>query len=356
MDKKRALISGCAGQDGSFMADLLLSMDYEVFGLIRRKAQGELGVAEHLQGSVQFIHGDVTDRTSVRKAIAISNPHEIYHFAAQSHVGESFQSPELTQQVNVDGTFNVMSEAWELSLLYSSVPPVRVYNACSSEMFGKVDRSKYLKQDELTPFVSRSPYGTSKIAQYWTGRNFRDLGLPVWNGITFNHESERRGPDFVTRKITMAVAGLSRHLVHVMGKEDPVLDPYITSGGDFTVLMLGNMDTIRDWGYAPDYCKAFHAMLQLDPPGDDFVVATGVNASVKDFLSLAFKSVDISNWKPYVGQDERFLRPSDVPYLCGDASKLTRATGWVPEISLPELATLMVKHDQALLDSTSRLM
>lgn len=343
----RALITGITGQDGSYMAELLLSKGFEVFGIVRRKPREELGLASHLEAEIEFDHGDVTDKASVSRIIESVRPGEIYHFAAQSHVGESFKQKELTLNTNVHGTLNVLEAA-------AGVGGVRLYNACSSEMFGRIDAGgaaevvTATKQNELTPFRARSPYAVSKITQFHLGCVFRDMkSVAVWNGIAFNHESERRPVDFVTRKITRWVAEAMINAKHVMGLEAPVLSM------DPPPLTLGNLEVWRDWGYAPDYCEAFHAMLQgdgmvgSDALGNDYVVATGVATSLREFLTTAFEAVGIkgSGWKPYVQQDPQFMRPADVPYLCGDATKLRKATGWEPKTDIRTMVTKMIEAD-----------
>jgi GDPmannose 4,6-dehydratase len=324
---KRALVTGITGQDGSYLAELLLGKGYEVHGIIRRASTfntrriDHLYVDPHVAPTQLFLHyGELTDGSRLSVLLSRIRPDEIYHLAAQSHVRVSFDEPEYTSETTGLGTIRLL-EAIRLAGL-----DCRFYQASSSEMFG----SSPPPQNEDTPFQPRSPYGTSKLFAYWTARNYREAyGLFVVNGILFNHESPRRGETFVTRKITRAVAriqaGLDQHL------------------------WMGNIDAVRDWGYAPEYVEGMWRMLQVDTP-EDFVLATGRGYSVREFLALAFDQVGL-DWQKYVRFDERYLRPAEVDAVIGDASKAKSVLGWNPQVHLPELVKIMVAADiQALED------
>ena len=324
---KRALITGITGQDGSYLAELLLGKGYEVHGIIRRASTfntrriDHLYVDPHVAATRLFLHyGELTDGSRLSVLLSRIRPDEFYHLAAQSHVRVSFDEPEYTSETTGLGTIRLL-EAIRLAGL-----DCRFYQASSSEMFG----SSAPPQNEDTPFQPRSPYGTSKLFAYWTARNYREAyGLFVVNGILFNHESPRRGETFVTRKITRAVAriqaGLDQHL------------------------WMGNIDAVRDWGYAPEYVEGMWRMLQVDTP-EDFVLATGRGYSVREFLALAFDQVGL-DWQKYVRFDERYLRPAEVDAVIGDASKAKSVLGWNPQVHLPELVKIMVAADiQALED------
>ena len=314
--KKLALITGINGMDGSHMADFLLQKNYEIFGLERRVSNRNRTNTQHLTGKINFISGDLTDQNSLLRALNESKPDEVYNFAAQSFVGESWNTPEFTSNVTGLGVLRVLEAIRE----YNS--PVKFYQASTSEMFGKAVECP---ANEKTPFYPRSPYGVSKLYGHWITKNYRE-SYDMFNcsGICFNHESERRGLEFVTRKITDGVAriasGLSDHIT------------------------LGNLDAKRDWGYAVDYVEAMWLMLQQDNP-DDFVIATGECYSVEDFLEKSFSCVGISDWKKYVKQDQRFMRPAEVDVLIGDYSKAKEALGWEPTITFDQLVTRMVKCD-----------
>jgi GDPmannose 4,6-dehydratase len=303
----RALITGITGQDGSFLAEHLLALGYTVYGLARRSSQPRREVP-----GVTLLTGDVTDFQTVRQAIEVSDPHEIYNLAAQSFVGASFDAPGHTFDVNARGAINV----FEAALLARR--DARVYQASTSEMFG-VARAPL---NESSPLRPRSPYGVSKIAAHVAAQYYRDRGLAVSCGILFNHESERRGEEFLSRKVTRYVGRL-------------------VAGGVTEPLFLGDLSPMRDWGYAGDYVAAMRAMLQADP--DDFVIATGVSRSVEYFVARAFAVAGL-DWKKHVvtGCD---TRPTEVPYLCGDASKARRKLGWWPAVGLDALIERMVLAD-----------
>jgi GDPmannose 4,6-dehydratase len=323
---KRALITGITGQDGSYLAELLLEKGYEVHGLIRRASTFNTARIDHLYRDPHdpearlFLHyGDLSDGSRLVTLIQQIAPDEIYHLAAQSHVRVSFDEPEHTGDTTGLGSTRLL-EAVRISEL-----PVRFYQASSSEMFGATPPP----QDEGTLFHPRSPYAAAKVYAYWMTRNARDAyGLFAVNGILFNHESPRRGGTFVTRKITMAVARIAEGL-----QEE---------------LYLGNLDARRDWGYAPEYVEGMWRMLQADTP-DDYVLATGTSYSVGDFVRLAFEHAGL-DWERHVRFDPRYLRPTEVDDLVGDASKAERELGWKAKVHTPELAALMVDADRAALD------
>lgn len=323
---KKALITGITGQDGSYLAELLLAKDYEVHGIIRRASTfntqriNHLYLDPHNPEARMFLHyGDLSDGSRLSTLLAQIQPDEIYNLAAQSHVRVSFDEPEYTGEITGLGTTRL------LEAMRQSAPMARFYQASSSEMFGAATPP----QNESTPFYPRSPYGVAKVYSYWITKNYREAyGLHLTNGILFNHESPRRGETFVTRKITRAVARIVR--------------------GDQKELFLGNLDARRDWGYAPDYVVAMWKMLQTDD-GDDYVLATGTDLSVRDFVELAFRHVNL-DWEKYVRFDEKYLRPTEVDSLVGDSSKALKNLGWEPSVSPQELAAIMVDFDIAALD------
>jgi GDPmannose 4,6-dehydratase len=325
---KRAFITGITGQDGSYLAELLLSKDYEVHGLIRRASTFNTRRIEHLYQDVHdpnarlFLHyGDLTDGTRLVTLLSQLQPDEVYNLAAQSHVRVSFDEPEFTGLTTGLGTTRL------LEAIRASGLDTRFYQASSSEMFGAAPPP----QNELSQFHPRSPYGAAKLYAYWVTRNYREAyDMFACNGILFNHESPRRGETFVTHKITRAVAAIAA------GLQDE--------------LYLGNLDAVRDWGYAPEYVDAMWRMLQLDEP-DDFVIATGVAYSVRDFVQFAFDHVGL-DWEKYVRFDERYLRPSEVDELIGDPSKAKTVLDWTPQVLTPELVRIMVDADRALLEAT----
>jgi GDPmannose 4,6-dehydratase len=323
----RALITGITGQDGSYLAELLLSKGYEVHGLIRRASTFNTHRIEHLYVDPHdpearlFLHyGDLTDGTRLVTLLSKVQPDEVYHLAAQSHVRVSFDEPEFT------GLATGLSTTRLLEAVRATDLATRFYQASSSEMFGAAPPP----QDESTPFHPRSPYGAAKVYGYWMARNYREAyGLFAVNGILFNHESPRRGETFVTRKITRAVAAIA--------------------AGQQEHLYLGNLDAVRDWGYAPEYVDAMWRMLQADEPSD-YVVATGTAHSVRDFVQFAFEHAGL-DWEKHVRFDDRYLRPSEVDALIGDASKAAEHLGWKPNVLTPELARIMVDADRKVLES-----
>jgi len=323
---KRAFITGVTGQDGSYMAQQLLDKGYEVHGLVRRSSTfnrsriDHLHHDEHLPGKNLHLHyGDVTDAARMHQLISELRPHEVYNLAAQSHVRVSFDEPLYTANATGLSTLNL------LEAIRSVDTSIRFYQASTSEMFG----ASPPPQNEDTPFYPRSPYGAAKVYSYWITRNYREAyDMFAVNGQLFNHESPRRGETFVTRKITLAVANIAK--------------------GNQKELWMGNLDSIRDWGYAPEYTDGMWRMLQADEP-DDFVLATGTAYTIKDFLTLAFEHVGL-NWEDYVQFDPKFLRPTEVDELIGDASKAHDKLGWKAEVLPPELARIMVDADIARLE------
>jgi len=319
---KRALITGITGQDGSYLADLLLEKGYEVHGIIRRASTFNTSRIDHLyadphvNGVRLFLHyGDLSDSVNLVKLLYELKPNEIYHLGAQSHVRVSFDIPEYTADVTAVGTIRILEAIREAGLRS------RFYQASSSEMFGKAQQ---VPQNEKTPFWPRSPYGVAKVFSYWATVNYREsYGLCASNGILFNHESPRRGETFVTRKISRAVAAIK----HGLQKE----------------LFLGNLDAKRDWGYAPEYVEGMWRILQLDE-GDDFVLATGETQSVREFVEAAFACADL-DWKEFVKQDPRYERPAEVDLLMGDPSKAKKILGWEPKVRFGELVRIMVDAD-----------
>ncbi len=328
--KKRALLTGITGQDGSYLSELLLEKDYEVHGIIRRTSTfntdriDHLYVDPHSEDARLFLHyGDLTDGTTMRRLLEEIEPAEIYNLGAQSHVRVSFDSPEYTVDTVAMGTLRLLEAIRDYQRRTGN--EVRFYQAGSSEMFGKVQD---IPQRESTPFYPRSPYACAKVYAHWQTVNYREsYDLFACNGILFNHESPRRGETFVTRKITRAVA-------RIAAKQQEAL-------------YLGNLDSKRDWGYAKDYVRAMWLMLQQDTPGD-YVVATGETHSVREFLEVAFRRVNL-NWEDYVRFDPRYLRPAEVDLLIGDASKAYKQLSWAPSVTFEELVRLMVDADLAAL-------
>ena len=319
---KKALITGITGQDGSYLADLLLAKGYEVHGIIRRASTFNTSRIDHLytdphvNGVRLHLHyGDLSDSLNLTRLIDRTGPDEIYHLGAQSHVRVSFDIPEYTGDIVGLGTIRLLEALREAKV------PARFYQASSSEMFGKVQA---VPQTETTPFWPRSPYGVAKVYAYWATVNYREsYGMHASNGILFNHEGPRRGETFVTRKITRAVAAIKQ------GKADSIF--------------LGNLDAKRDWGYAPEYVEGMWRMMQ-QPEGDDYVLATNETHSVKEFVIEAFAHAGL-DWEKYVKYDERYERPAEVDLLIGDPTKARKKLGWVPKVTFADLAKLMVDAD-----------
>ncbi len=321
----RALITGITGQDGSYLAEFLLSKNYEVFGVVRRSSTENFERIAHLKGKVRLLQADLLDQVSLMQALRDSRPDEVYNLAAQSFVPTSWQQPVLTAEFTAVGVSRV------LEAVRSVCPKAKFYQASSSEMFGKVLE---IPQTEQTPFYPRSPYGVAKAYGHHITVNYREsYGLFAVSGILFNHESPRRGLEFVTRKITDAVARIK------LGKAES--------------LPLGNLEAARDWGFAGDYVRAMWLMLQQDAP-QDFVIATGTAHTVREFAKIAFDSVGL-NYQDYVKLDPAFLRPAEVDQLLGDPSKAKKVLGWVPEVSFDEMVVRMVQSDLAKHGSTLQL-
>ena len=320
-EKRRALVTGLTGQDGSYLAELLVEKGYEVFGLVRRTSMPRLERIKGVIDSVNIVYGDLLDQSSLQRVMGDCQPHEIYNLAAQSFVPTSFAEPVLTAEVTALGTTRM------LEAMRHVCPESRFYQASSSEMFGAVRETP---QNEETPFVPRSPYGVSKLYAHWTTIHHREAyGLFACSGILFNHESPRRGEEFVTRKIARAVARISR--------------------GQQEVLHLGNLDARRDWGFAGDYVRAMWLMLQAETPGD-YVIATGQSNSVRDFCARAFERVDL-NWEAHVQTEDSLIRPLEVDLLVGDSSLAQRVLGWSAKIRFEELVDMMVDAELALIDA-----
>jgi GDPmannose 4,6-dehydratase len=323
---KRALITGITGQDGSYLAELLLSKGYEVHGIIRRSSSfnteriDPIYKDRHEKGAKMFLHyGDLSDTSSLIKILGETQPEEIYNLAAQSHVRVSFDIPEFTGDVTALGAVRILDAMRQVA------PQARFYQASSSEMYGLVQA---VPQNEKTPFYPRSPYAAAKVYAHWITVNYREsYGLHASSGILFNHESPRRGETFVTRKITRAIARIKA------GLQDKVY--------------LGNLEAKRDWGYAPEYVEAMWRMLQQDQP-DDYVVATGETHTVQEFLDVAFARAGLDPRK-HVAFDKRYLRPAEVDLLIGDATKAKKKLGWEPKVKFKELAEIMVDADIQLL-------
>jgi GDPmannose 4,6-dehydratase len=316
----RALITGITGQDGLYLAELLLAKGYEVFGLIRGQSNPKIQTVERIVPAVELVEGDLTDLPSLIGAIEIAAPDEVYNLGAISFVGLSWRQAELTGDVTGMGVLRVL-EALRIATS-NDMSSVRFYQASSSEMFGKV---RQVPQTEETPFHPRSPYGVAKTFGHYMTVNYREsYDAFACSGILFNHESPRRGHEFVTRKITRAVARIS------LGLQDG--------------LALGNLDARRDWGFAGDYVEAMWQMLQQDEPGD-YVVATGQTWSIRDLLDRAFARIGVDDWTPLVTQDARYMRPAEVDSLIGDASKAKAELGWEPTVNFTDLVTMMVDSD-----------
>jgi GDPmannose 4,6-dehydratase len=312
---KKALITGITGQDGSYLAELLLEKGYDVHGLVRRSSSFNTWRIDHVRDRLTLHYGDLVDQNSLVRALEAIEPEEVYNLAAQSHVKVSFEMPEYTTDVTAIGVLRVLDAVRDIGL------ETRVYQAGSSEMFGLVQETP---QTERTPFHPRSPYAVSKVYGHWMSVNYREsYWMHVSNGILFNHESPRRGENFVTRKITMGVAAIKQ--------------------GRAKDLRLGNLDAKRDWGYARDYVEAMWRMLQQDEPGD-YVVATGETHSVREFCEEAFGCVGL-DWREFVAVDAKYFRPAEVDLLLGDATKARKVLGWEPRVTFRGLAKLMVEAD-----------
>jgi GDPmannose 4,6-dehydratase len=315
MAKKRALITGITGQDGSYLAEYLLEQGYDVIGMIRRSSTVNFERIHHIQDKVTLVAGDLLDEVSMIHLLREHRPSEVYNLAAQSFVQTSFSQPVFTGEVTGLGVTRILDAVRVVD------PGIRFYQASSSEMFGKVQA---VPQSETTPFYPRSPYGVAKLYGHWITVNYREsYDMYACSGILFNHESPRRGLEFVTRKITNAVARIK------LGKDKE--------------LRLGNLDAKRDWGYAKDYVRAMHLMLQQDT-ADDYVVSTGETYSVRRFCEIAFGHVGL-NYQDYVVIDERFYRPAEVDLLVGDPAKANKNLGWKPEVTFEQLVTMMVDSD-----------
>ncbi len=317
--KRRALITGITGQDGSYLAEFLLEQGYDVIGMVRRTSTVNFERIKHVQDSIILVSGDLLDEVSMAAILHEHHPHEVYNLAAQSFVQTSWGQPVFTGEVTALGVTRI------LDAIRMVDPTIRFYQASSSEMFGKV---REVPQTEQTPFYPRSPYGVAKVYGHWITINYREsYNLHASSGILFNHESPRRGLEFVTRKISDGAARIKLGLAHE--------------------LRLGNMEAQRDWGYAPDYVRAMWLMLQQDTPGD-FVVATGQTHSVREFAELAFRHVGL-DYRDYIIQDERFMRPAEVELLVGNPQKARDVLGWQPEVSFEQLVQRMVESDLELL-------
>ena len=314
---RKAFITGITGQDGSYLAEILLEKGYDVYGMIRRSSSFNTARIDHIFGDVELVFGDLTDGSVLNQLMRTIRPDEVYNLGAQSHVRVSFDVPEYTADADAMGTLRLLDAIREEGV------ECRFYQASSSEMFGQAAE---IPQRETTPFHPRSPYGVAKVFSYWITRNYREAyGMYAVNGILFNHESPRRGPTFVTRKITRAVGAILR--------------------GEQSELRLGNLDARRDWGYARDYMEGAWQMLRADEP-DDYVLATGETHSVQDFLEEAFTYAGL-DWRDYVTIDPRYFRPAEVDVLIGDYAKAKEELGWEPTVRFQELVRMMVDADRA---------
>jgi GDPmannose 4,6-dehydratase len=321
MPSRKALITGITGQDGSYLAELLLSHGYEVHGMVRRSSVERFERIEHLRGKLTLHQGDLLDQRSLVDALRASSPDEVYNLAAMSFVGVSWVQPTLTAEFAGVGVTRILEALREVC------PEARFYQASSSEMFGKV---REIPQTELTPFYPRSPYGVAKAYGHFITVNYREsYGLHASSGILFNHESPRRGLDFVTRKVTWHAAAIKLGLI--------------------SAVALGNLDAERDWGYAKDYVEAMWLMLQRDEP-DDYVIATGVTHSVRDLVEIAFDQAGLSS-DDHIAIDPQLIRPAEVDHLIGDYSKARERLGWEPRVGFEEMIRLMVDADLALLSA-----
>jgi GDPmannose 4,6-dehydratase len=329
---KQALITGITGQDGYHLAELLHEKGYKVFGLMRGQQNPKRQRVEQEQPYINLIEGDLVDTASLIRALEIAKPDEVYNLAAISHVGYSFKTPQLVADVTGKGVLNVL-EAIRQS---GGAKTIRFYQASTSEMFGGLDYNRPGKgYDEDALFHPRSPYGVAKLYGHWITKNYREsYDMHASSGILFNHEGPRRGVEFVTRKISNAVARI--HL----GKQDHI--------------ELGNLEPKRDWGYAGDYVEGMWRMLQQDKPGD-YVLATGETHSIGEFLDLAFKEVGIDDWKPYVKQNPAFMRPAEVDILLGNPAKAEKVLGWKRQVDFPGLVKMMVEHDLGLESASANI-
>jgi GDPmannose 4,6-dehydratase len=322
--KKRALITGITGQDGSYLAELLLHKDYEVYGLVRRTSTLNFERIRHIQDQITLVSGDLLDQTSLIHALQEIHPQEVYNLAAQSFVQTSWGQPVFTGDVTALGVTRL------LDAIRTVDPETRFYQASSSEMFGKVQE---VPQRETTPFYPRSPYGVAKVYGHWITVNYREsYNMHATSGILFNHESPRRGLEFVTRKVTNTAAKIKLGMANE--------------------LRVGNLDSQRDWGFAGDYVQAMWLMLQQDTP-DDYVIATGTTYSVEKLLNVAFSTLDM-DWKKYTVQDARFMRPAEVDLLVGDPTKAGEKLGWEPQVTFEQLVQMMVEADLQFLKAEAK--
>ncbi|MDE2776972.1 MAG: GDP-mannose 4,6-dehydratase [Chloroflexota bacterium] len=322
---KKALITGVTGQDGSYLAEFLLAKGYDVYGMVRRTSTVRYERIQHIQNRLHLVQGDMGDLSSLITAIGTVEPDEVYNLAAQSFVPTSWNQPVFTGDITGLGVTRMLEAVRAVN------PAIRFYQASSSEMFGKV---REVPQKETTPFYPRSPYGVAKVYGHWITVNYREsYDLFTCSGILFNHESPRRGMEFVTRKVTYHAAKIKLELANE--------------------IRIGNLDSKRDWGFAGDYARAMWLMLQQDKP-DDYVIATGHTHSVERLLEVAFAHVGL-NWRDYAVQDQRFMRPAEVDLLVGDPSKAKQALGWAPEVSFEELIGMMVEADLKKLSDNPNL-
>ena len=325
MAQKTAFVTGITGQDGSYLAEFLLKQGYDVYGLVRRTSTIRYERIQHIQDQITLVPGDMSDQTSLTRALHDIQPDEVYNLAAQSFVQTSWNQPVFTGDVTSLGVTRM------LDAILTVNPEIRFYQASSSEMFGKV---REVPQSESTPFYPRSPYGVAKVYGHWITINYREsYNMHATSGILFNHESPRRGLEFVTRKVSYNVAKIKLGLTNE--------------------LRMGNYDAQRDWGFAGDYVEAMWRMLQQDEP-DDYVIATGKTHSVARLLDVAFSTVDL-DWENYTVQDERFMRPAEVDLLVGDASKAGKQLGWEPKVSFEQLIQMMVESDLSKLKEEHKL-
>ena len=317
---KTALITGITGMDGSHLAEFLLNKGYKVFGMVRRSSNANFININSFKHKISFVNGDISDQNSLLRCLKDSNPDEVYNLASQSFVGESWNTPEQTSNVTGLGVLRILESIREFN------PKIKFYQASSSEMFGRMVENP---ANEKTPFYPRSPYGVSKLYGHWITINYREsYNLFACSGILFNHESERRGIEFVTRKISNGVAKI------FLGIENTI--------------SLGNLESRRDWGYAPDYVEAMWMMLQQKNPSD-YVIATGKDYSIREFLDFAFEVINIKNWEKYIKVDQRFYRPAEVDVLRGDYTKAKKELGWEPKTNIKDMVKKMITNDINLL-------